>query len=139
MTTSLKCRLEKSLLVPFIAAALLTTSAFNGNAQSTNKALIGDTEVTISFKGMEGNLLLLLVQFENPQEDRYLVQIQAQNNDSEYKEVYKGPVYSKLFKLPADEGNLKLKFKNLNSKANTTFVTSSVERMYKDVEIKLTK
>ena len=92
MTTSLKCRLEKSLLVPFIAAALLTTSAFNGNAQSTNKALIGDTEVTISFKGMEGNLLLLLVQFENPQEDRYLVQIQAQNNDSEYKEVYKGPV-----------------------------------------------
>ena len=136
MTTNLKRRLKKSVLALFTAAVLLTTTAATGNAQSVSKTIAGNTEVSISYKGMEDNLMLLLVQFDNPKRDKYLVTIEDKDNNTHYIETYKGSAYSKMFKVPADVGNLTLTFNNLSGKGRTTFVTSSILRTYTDVAIK---
>jgi hypothetical protein len=136
MTNTFKRRLKTTTLASFIAAVLLTASAFTGNAQSVSKAINGNTEVTISYKGMEDNLMLLLVQFDNTKGDKYVVKIEDKNHNNYYMENYKGLRYSKLFKVPADEGNLTLTFENTSNKAKTAFVTSSILRTYTDVAIK---
>jgi hypothetical protein len=136
MSNNLKSRVKKNTITKFLVAVLFTASAFTGNAQSVSKTLTGNTEVTISYKGMEDNLMLLLVQFENPKGDKYLVRIEDKEKNNYYNEAYTGLVYSKLFKVPADNGNMTLTFENKSSKAKTAFVTNSIMRTYTDVAIK---
>jgi hypothetical protein len=136
MSNNLKSRFTSSTLTKILVAVLFTASAFTGHAQSISKTVTGNTDVTISYKGMEDNLMLLLVQFENPKGDKYLVRIQDKDKNNYYKEAYSGVVYSKLFKVPADQGNMTLTFENTSSKAKTAFVTNSIMRTYTDVAIK---
>jgi hypothetical protein len=136
MSNNLKSRFNASNLTKILVAVLFTASAFTGNAQSVSKPITANTEVTISYKGMEDNLMLLLVQFENPKGDKYLVRIEDRDKNNYYNESYAGLVYSKLFKVPADQGNMTLTFENKSSKAKTAFVTNSIMRTYTDVAIK---
>jgi hypothetical protein len=139
MSNSLKSRFNASSLTKIFVAVLFTASAFTGNAQSVSKKVTDNTEVAISYKGMEDNQILLLVEFENPKEDKYLVTIQDIEKNEHYTETYKGLVYSKLFKVPADQSNLTLTFENKSSRVKTTFVTNSILRTYTDVAIKKIK
>jgi hypothetical protein len=136
MSNNLKSRFTASTLTKFFLAVLFTASAFTGNAQSVSKTVAGNTEVTVSYKGMEANLMLLLVQFDNPKGDKYHVSIKDKDKNNYYNEAYSGLVYSKLFKVPADQGNMILSFENKSSKAKTTFVTNSIMYTYTDVAIK---
>ena len=135
MSNILKSRFSASTFTKILVAVLFTASAFTGHAQSVSKTVNGNSDITISYKGMEDNLMLLLVQFGNPKGDKYLVRIEDKEKNNFYFEVYAGLVYSKLFKMPADQGNMTLTFVNKSSKAKTTFVTNSILRTYTDVAI----
>jgi hypothetical protein len=64
---------------------------------------------------------------------KYLVRIEDKEKNNYYNEAYTGLVYSKLFKVPADNGNMTRTFENKSSKAKTAFVTNSIMRTYTDV------
>lgn len=126
-------------LTTLVLAIVLSTGIFNQAMANNEKTPAG---VEIKYVGSHKNQPVLELNFNNPDELEYTVEVVDEYNVVLYKDVVKANAGARRFLLNTEElGNVGLRFEITGKKSNKTTVyeVSRNARVVEDLEVKLMK
>lgn len=117
----------------FTIVAFLAVNVSRGQTQvkdSLNHA------ASVSFLGIENEMLLLGVKYENNNQDKFVIEIREEAQSILFRESYRERAFNKKFMLPKDlDGKIFFTIKNVKENSIEKFEVNTTAKMLNNVII----